>query len=112
MFKARSGILGLVFTFVCASVHSAEWIPSAHNVGRVYIDSYGYYVATESGAGWGPASCPAVLYLTIVRSEPHSRELLSIVLFAKANNRTLWASGACHATYPESYFVTNFIRVD
>ena len=74
------------------------------SIGAVVVDGTFYYVSPATYAGWGAAGCPNAANLVIYRSQPGARELLSLVLAAKAGNKQLMAYGTCNASYPDAFF--------
>ena len=108
----------LKILMICAALillggkaHAAEYTAVGRNIDWVLVDPTFYYVATTTVTGWGPAGCPTVAFLIIYRAEPDARELLTVILTAKASGRPLVAYGTCSTANPESFFYTNVLQI-
>lgn len=95
----------LVFSHLAKS---DEWTAfNAKFVSDVIVSQTAYYI-TDTTSGWGSAGCPGAIYLAINRADPVARELLALVLTAKASNKKISAFGTCSGA---SYFNTAYIML-
>jgi hypothetical protein len=87
-----------------------DWLPASRTIAEVMVAPEAYYVTATSVNGssaWGFPGCPTQLYVRINRTEPDARELLSLLLSAKAGGRPIAFSGVCLT--PTSWIDTNYI---
>ena len=90
--------------------YPVEWTAYPRYIANVLVDPSNYYIRSTV-AGWGPPSCATVLYIVIARSQSNARELLSLILSAKATGRPLIANGQCNEGSPTFYFDTNYLQM-
>ena len=83
---------------------AAQVFTPVKTVKAVYVNIEAYYVTNTAGP-WDAPGCPANEYVRVLRIEPNSRELLSVLLTAKAGSREIAVSVTCASGWVDTNYI-------
>jgi hypothetical protein len=99
-----AGVLSTACTIASAQTNQTTEALVVKSVIYNASASWAYFTA---GRGWGASGCPNATYVQIHSGLPGRKELLAVVLMAKAQGQRVWFNGTCSSdpNYFDAFYV-------
>jgi hypothetical protein len=110
--KLRTLMIYAAFMMSCGNAFADNWtLLDTYLIQEVFVTSDYYYVYPTAGVFTisGTTCTTPQSYLLVNRVNPNARELLSVILTAKASGRKVSAYGTCGSGANNPFFNTNYI---